>query len=137
MFDIKWIRENPEAFDKGLKLRSINAASAELIALDASRRAAQTELQEVQRQRNEASKAIGAAKSRGEDAADKMVAVQKLKEEFQKLEQEERSHGKNLKTALAAYPNMPAADVPEGVDEEDNVEIRTWGKKPEIIAASA
>ena len=65
MFDIKWIRENPEAFDNGLKLRGMNAASAELIAIDASRRAAQTELQELQRQRNAASKAIGAAKSRG------------------------------------------------------------------------
>lgn len=132
MFDIKWIRENPGAFDSGLKLRGINAASAELIALDASRRAAQTELQELQRQRNEASKAIGAAKSRGEDAAEQMAAVQGLKEAFQNLEQEERGHGEKLKTALAAYPNMPAADVPEGVDEDDNIEIRTWGKKPEI-----
>ena len=132
MFDIKWIRENPEAFDSGLKLRGINAASAKLIALDASRRAAQTELQELQRQRNEASKAIGAAKSRGEDAAEQMAAVQGLKEAFQNLEQEERGHGEKLKTALAAYPNMPAADVPEGVDEGDNIEIRTWGKKPEI-----
>ena len=132
MFDIKWIRENPGTFDRGLKLRGINAASAELIALDASRRAAQTELQELQRQRNEASKAIGAAKSRGEDAAEQMAAVQGLKEAFQNLEQEERGHGEKLKTALAAYPNMPAADVPEGVDEGDNIEIRTWGKKPEI-----
>ena len=132
MFDIKWIRENPGAFDRGLKLRGINAASAELIALDASRRAAQTELQELQRQRNEASKAIGAAKSRGEDAAEQMAAVQGLKEAFQNLEQEERGLGEKLKTALAAYPNMPAADVPEGVDEGDNIEIRTWGKKPEI-----
>lgn len=132
MFDIKWIRENPGAFDRGLKLRGINAASAELIALDASRRAAQTKLQELQRQRNEASKAIGAAKSRGEDAAEQMAAVQGLKEAFQNLEQEERGHGEKLKTALAAYPNMPAADVPEGVDEGDNIEIRTWGKKPEI-----
>ena len=132
MFDIKWIRENPEAFDSGLKLRGINAASAKLIALDASRRAAQTELQELQRQRNEASKTIGAAKSRGEDAAEQMAAVQGLKEAFQNLEQEERGHGEKLKTALAAYPNMPAADVPEGVDEGDNIEIRTWGKKPEI-----
>ena len=132
MFDIKWIRENPGAFDSGLKLRGINAASAELIALDASRRAAQTELQELQRQRNEASKAIGAAKSRGENAAEQMAAVQGLKEAFQNLEQEERGHGEKLKTALAAYPNMPAADVPEGVDEGDNIEIRTWGKKPEI-----
>ena len=132
MFDIKWIRENPEAFDNGLKLRGMNAASAELIAIDASRRAAQTELQELQRQRNAASKAIGAAKSRGEDADEKMAAVQGLKEASQKLEQEERGHGEALKTSLAAYPNTPADDVPRGVDEDDNVEIRRWGERPEL-----
>ncbi|PPR24510.1 MAG: Serine--tRNA ligase, partial [Alphaproteobacteria bacterium MarineAlpha10_Bin1] len=132
MFDIKWIRENPEAFDNGLKLRGMNAASAELIAIDASRRAAQTELQELQRQRNAASKAIGAAKSRGEDADEKMAAVQGLKEASQKLEQEERGHGEALKTSLAAYPNTPADDVPSGVDEDDNVEIRRWGERPEL-----
>ena len=132
MFDIKWIRENPEAFDNGLKLRGMNAASAELIAIDASRRAAQTELQELQRQRNAASKAIGAAKSRGEDANEQMAAVQGLKEASQKLEHEERGHGEALKTALAAYPNTPADDVPSGVDEDDNVEIRRWGERPEL-----
>ena len=132
MFDIKWIRENPEAFDSGLKLRGIEAASAELIALDAKRRAAQTELQDIQRRRNEASKAIGAAKSRGEDAAEEMAAVQGLKEAFQNLEQDERGHAEALKTALAAYPNTPAEGVPEGVDEDDNVEIRRWGERLEI-----
>ncbi len=130
MFDIKWIRENPEAFDGGLKLRGMEPASAQLIALDANRRAAQTELQDLQRQRNEASKAIGAAKSRGEDAAEEMAAVQGLKEAFQKLEQDERGHAEALKTALAAYPNMPAEGVPEGTDEEDNIEIRRWGERP-------
>ena len=132
MLDLKWIRENPEAFDGGLKLRGMDASAAQLIALDATRRAAQTELQDLQRQRNEASKAIGAAKSRGEDAAEEMAAAQGLKEAFQKLELEERGHGEALKTALAAFPNMPAEGVPEGVDEGDNVEIRRWGEKPKI-----
>ena len=132
MFDIKWIRDNPEAFDAGLKKRGMAAVADELIALDSSRRAAQTALQDVQRRRNEASKVIGAAKSRGEDAAEQMAEVQGLKEAFQTLEQEERDHAQALNTALAAYPNIPAADVPEGADEAANVEIRRWGEKPEL-----
>jgi len=136
MFDIKWIRKNPEAFDSGLKLRGMMAASGELIALDTSRRAAQTALQELQRRRNEASKAIAAAKSRGADAAAQMAEAQGLKEAFQKLEQDERGHAEALKTALAAYPNTPAEGVPEGVDEDDNIEIGRWGEKPDISGAA-
>ena len=131
MFDIKWIRDNPEAFDAGLKKRGMTGAAQEMIALDADRRAAQTELQELQRRRNEASKAIGAAKLRGEDAAKEMAEVQGLKEQYQTLEQDERGHAEKLNTALAAYPNMPADDVPEGADEYANVEIRRWGEAPE------
>ncbi|MDP6474929.1 MAG: serine--tRNA ligase [Alphaproteobacteria bacterium] len=132
MFDIKWIRDNPEAFDASLKKRGMAPAADELIALDKSRRAAQTALQDMQRRRNEASQAIGAAKSRGEDAAAQMAEVQSLKEAFQKLEQDERDHGEALNTALAAHPNRPAEDVPEGTDEADNVEVRRWGAKPEL-----
>ena len=134
MFDIKWIRDNPEAFDAGLGKRGLAPLAAQMIALDSNRRAAQTTLQDLQRRRNEASKAIGAAKSRGEDAAAEMAEVQGLKEAFQKLEAEEREHAQALNTALAAYPNTPNEDVPEGADEAANVEIRRWGEKPELSA---
>ena len=134
MFDIKWIRDNPEVFDAGLGKRGLAPLAAQMIALDSNRRAAQTTLQDLQRRRNEASKAIGAAKSRGEDAAAEMAEVQGLKEAFQKLEAEEREHAQALNTALAAYPNTPNEDVPEGADEAANVEIRRWGEKPELSA---
>jgi len=134
MFDIKWIRDNPEAFDAGLGKRGLAPLAEQMIALDSNRRAAQTTLQDLQRRRNEASKAIGAAKSRGEDAAAEMAEVQGLKEAFQKLEAEEREHAQALNTALAAYPNTPNEDVPEGADEAANVEIRRWGEKPELSA---
>ena len=134
MFDIKWIRDNPEAFDAGLGKRGLAPLAAQMIALDSNRRAAQTTLQDLQRRRNEASKAIGAAKSRGEDAAAEMAEVQGLKEAFQKLEAEEREHAQALNTALAAYPNTPNEDVPEGADEAANVELRRWGEKPELSA---
>ena len=134
MFDIRWIRDNPEAFDAGLGKRGLAPLAAQMIALDSNHRAAQTTLQDLQRRRNEASKAIGAAKSRGEDAAAEMAEVQGLKEAFQKLEAEEREHAQALNTALAAYPNTPNEDVPEGADEAANVEIRRWGEKPELSA---
>ena len=133
MFDIKWIRDNPEAFDAGLSKRGLTAMADQLIALDASRRAAQTALQDLQRQRNAASKAIGAAKSRGEDAAQQMAEVQGLKEAYQKLEQDEREQAQDLNAALAIYPNMPADEVPLGVDENANVEIKRWGEKPLLL----
>jgi len=130
MFDIKWICDNPKAFDAGLKKRGMAAAAGDITALDAARRAAQTELQELQRRRNEASKAIGAAKARGEDVAQEMAEVQGLKEKYQVLEKQERGHAEKLKASLAAYPNIPAEDVPEGASEDANLEIRRWGEAP-------
>ncbi len=132
MFDIKWIRDNPEDFDASLNKRGMATAADELIALDSVHRTGQTALQELQRERNEVSKAIGAAKSRNEDAAALMVQMRELKIAFPKLEQEVQEKAQALNTALAAYPNRPAEDVPEGTDEADNVEIRRWGEKPQL-----
>ncbi len=132
MFDIKWIRDNPEGFDASLNKRGMATAADELIALDSVHRTGQTALQELQRERNEVSKAIGAAKSRNEDAAALMVQMRELKIAFPKLEQEVQEKAQALNTALAAYPNRPAEDVPEGTDEADNVEIRRWGEKPQL-----
>ncbi|MBI05719.1 MAG: serine--tRNA ligase [Rhodospirillaceae bacterium] len=133
MFDIKSICNNPEAFDAGLKRRGMAAAAEDIIALDRMRRATQTELQELQRRRNEASKAIGVAKARGEDVAHEMAEVRDLKEEYQEFERGERDLAETLDTLLAAYPNIPAEDVPEGADEDANVEIRRWGEVPQIV----
>ena len=62
MYDIKWIRENPDAFDRGLKRRGLQPLSQKLIALDEKRRAAITKFEQAQARRNAASKEIGAAK---------------------------------------------------------------------------
>jgi seryl-tRNA synthetase len=74
MFDLKWIRESPEAFDRALQRRGLAASSAEVLDLDRQRRGALTGLQEMQTRRNEASKAIGEAKRKGHDAADLIAA---------------------------------------------------------------
>jgi seryl-tRNA synthetase len=124
MHDIRWIRENPDAFDEGLKRRFLAPEAASLLAIDAKRRAVLTGLQEIQARRNDASKEIGRARGAGEEAlAKKLIKeVAGLKDEVQKGEEEAKKLEKELDDALASIPNLPADDVPEGRDEEANVE---------------
>lgn len=129
MHDLKYIRENPEEFDAALARRGVAAVSAELIGLDEAKRAAQTELQHSLARRNEASKAIGAAKGRGDEATAHamMGEVSALKEQLPDLEEKEREAIGALDDLVAGLPNLPADDVPQGNDENDNVELTKWG----------
>ena len=129
MHDIKSIRENPEAFDAGLARRGVEPQAAALVALDADYRAVLTENQQTQARRNEASKAIGAAKAAKDEekAAALMAEVATLKTRLAELDDKERVLGEKLTGLLAALPNIPAADVPQGADEADNVELSRWG----------
>jgi seryl-tRNA synthetase len=139
VFDIRWIRDNPEAFDVGLRKRGIASGgdvkfAQELIALDEARRAVITRLQEVQAQRNAASKEIGKAKGAKDEAtaAKLMAEVAALKDELAKGEDEQKAHDKTLHDALSVIPNLPADDVPEGADEKGNTEIRKVGTPPKF-----
>ena len=129
MHDIKLIRENPAAFDAGLARRGVEPVAAAILNLDTARRAVATAMQEGQNQRNEASKAIGAAMGRGDkDEAERLKGeVATLKERLPQLEQEDRELSAQLADALARYPNIPADDVPPGEDESQNVEVLRWG----------
>lgn len=130
MFDIKWIRENPEEFDRGLGRRNLEPLSASLIALDKARREAETQAQEIQANRNKLSKQIGEAKSRGEDAADIIAEVSRSKEAQAEAEKVALTRSEDLTEALSSIPNLPLDVVPDGVDENDNREERTWGEIP-------
>ncbi len=130
MHDLKWIRENPEAFDAGLRKRSVAPASARIFRLDDERRACITKLQEDQAKRNEASKAIGAAKAKGEGAEELITEVASLKSRIRAGEERERALSRQLEAALAELPNLPADDVPVGDDESANREIRRHGDPP-------
>ena len=96
MFDVKWIRENPEAFDRGRARRNLPPLSAEIVALDAKRRAAQTSWQEMQARRNELSKQIGQLKSKGQDASAVMAEVAALKDKMTEAEAAEQALAKEL-----------------------------------------
>jgi seryl-tRNA synthetase len=130
MHDLRAIREDPQSFDAGLARRGLEPASTAILQADESRRAVTTRAQEAQARRNEASKAIGAAMGKGDKAtADALKAeVAALKETLPALEEEERRLGAELDALLAALPNIPADDVPEGTDETGNVEVARWGE---------
>ncbi len=134
MFDIKWIRDNPAAFDAGLKKRELEPLSVAILALDEKRRAHLTSLQEAQARRNAASKEIGKAKATKDEAlaASLMAEVAALKETLANGEAEERELDAEIQAMLAIIPNLPRDDVPEGKDEHDNVEVRRVGTPPKL-----
>ena len=130
MYDIKWIRENEAAFERGRARRGLDPVAAQLFAFDDARRAAIAELQKAQERRNAASKEIGAAMKAGDAArAEALKAeVAAIKDNWENLESAERYAIAELDNALAALPNTPRDDVPDGVDENDNVEVARWGE---------
>ncbi|THV13672.1 serine--tRNA ligase [Rhizobium rhizophilum] len=132
MLDIKWIRENPEAFDAALAKRGAEPLSASLIALDQKRRAVAQAMQDMQSRRNSASKDIGAAMAqKNMELAEKLKAeVASLKDTLPAAEEEERQLTSELNDALSRIPNIPHDDVPVGKDEHDNVVARVVGEKP-------
>lgn len=134
MFDIKWIRDNPDAFDEGLRKRGLAAMAGQLVEMDEARRNHLTALQEAQSRRNAASKDIGKAMAaRDQVTADRLKAeVAELKDFIQAGEEKARQLETALNDALAAIPNLPLEDVPVGVDENDNLEVRRWGEPPKF-----
>ncbi|MEX0584071.1 MAG: serine--tRNA ligase [Sneathiella sp.] len=130
MLDLKWIRENPEAFDAAMARRGLPPQSDTLLLLDADKRKIQTEMQEVQARRNAAAKEIGKAKASGADAEPLIREVADLKGAAQNLEADERKLQDELDTALSVLPNILNDDVPDGASEDENVELRRIGDIP-------
>src|SRR3978361_1059155 len=124
MHDIKSIRENPETFDAGLKRRGLAPVSAALLAIDEKRRAAILASEQAQARRNSASREIGDAKKAKDDAraATLMAEVGELKTTRPELEASTKAADEELARELAAIPNLPLDEVPDGVDEHGNVQ---------------
>ncbi|MBP6030732.1 MAG: serine--tRNA ligase [Sphingobium sp.] len=128
MHDIRYIRDNPQAFDEELKRRGLEGMSAELLALDETRRAQMTALQNGLARRKDLSALFGKAKSQGTELSSAELAeLQSLKNNIPQGEAEVERLERELNAMLAAIPNLPAADVPEGADEHANVEVSRWG----------
>jgi len=129
MHDIKWIRENAHAFDAALKRRGLAPLSSSLLAIDEKRRAAILKSEQAQARRNSASKEIGDAKKAKDDAraAVLMAEVAELKTTMPKLEADTKAAEEELAKELAAIPNLPSDEVPDGVDEHGNVVRHHFG----------
>ena len=132
MHDIKLIRDDPAAFDNGLKRRGLPPQSTDVLKRDAELRALLVKLQTAQARRNEASKLIGQAKAKKDEAQAQslMAEVAGLKDEIQKGEEEQGRLEAAVGEVLATIPNLPAPEVPDGADEKSNREIRRAGSRP-------
>ncbi|MEO1723414.1 MAG: serine--tRNA ligase [Pseudomonadota bacterium] len=137
MHDIRYIRENPEAFDKALMRRGGEGASEEILEIDAKRRRAIAAAEAALSERNAASKEVGKAKASGNEAEFERLRalVGTKKDEIAALEDEAKTADAALTDLLLGLPNLPADDVPDGADEEANVEIRRWGEPKAIEGA--
>lgn len=128
MHDLKALRDDPQSFDKNWARRGLSPLTPEILKLDESRRAVQTEMQSVQARRNEASKEIGALKSKGGDASALIEEVAGLKDRLAALEESDRETAEKLHALLSSIPNRLADDVPDGPDETANVEVFRFGE---------
>ena len=129
MHDIRFIRENPAAFDAALSRRGLSPMAAELLAIDEARRAKILAAETAAAAQNAASKDVGAAKARGDNAEFERLRalVAEKKAEGARLTEEAGAEDARLKDALMRIANLPLEEVPEGPDESGNVEIRRWG----------
>ena len=127
MLDVKWIRQNPEALDAMLKKRGAESVSSTLLEMDEKRRSVMTALQALQSERNSISKEIGNAKANGQDAAPLFAKMKDVGPKMKTLEEQERTLVQEFDDFIATLPNLLAENVPEGVDEEDNLEISRLG----------
>jgi seryl-tRNA synthetase len=132
MYDIKWIRENAEVFDRGLKRRGLEPRAEKLLALDDARRWAIAKTQEEQERRKTLSKKIGAAMAAKDfsraEALKKQVDDLDLKSDIKEAVEQQATAKLNLALDVGEIPNLPLEDVPYGKDENDNVELRRVGE---------
>jgi len=129
MHDIRQIRNNPQAFDRAMARRRAHVSSSDILARDAARRANIQAAEAALAARNSASKEVGAAKARGDEAEFQrlraLVSAKKI--EIARLESKAAAEDQQLTDILMGLPNLPYDDVPDGTDEADNVEINRWG----------
>lgn len=132
MHDIRFIRNNPDAFDNALARRNLPAHAAEILKLDEQHRKVITDLQELQSHRNQLAKEYAIAKKNGQDVSDLATQSSALGDKMTELSHLEAELGNQLKHELAHIPNLPAIDCPDGKDETDNVEVRAFGEHPQF-----
>ena len=128
MLDLKWLREEPAAFDAALVRRGGWPGAADVLSLDAKKREVETRLQEQQALRNRLSREIGQRRGEGPPSAEMIARMAAIKDAVKQGEEELRRLEAELDALLATFPNVLAPDVPDGLDETHNVVVRTVGE---------
>jgi seryl-tRNA synthetase len=126
MLDLRLVREDGERVSAALARRGVTIDLTEFLALDAKRRAAQQEIESLRRKRNEASEEIGRLKKTGQTADDKVAEMRAVGDSIAALEGSTREWEEGQRNILLMIPNLPHATVPDGKDENENVEVRRW-----------
>ena len=129
MHDIRAIRDNPEAFEQALNRRGLHGLTSQILSLDGDRRARISAAETAQAEQNKASKEVGAAKARGDEAEFERLRalVAQTKSDIAAMQAEAADLDARLRDLLLVIPNLPLDRVPDGADEDDNVELRRWG----------
>jgi seryl-tRNA synthetase len=135
MLDIRLIRDNPEGIKTRLRQRGGSVADLidDVLAIDAQRRAAETEKQKLQADRTRLSKEIGMGRREGRDTAEQEAHVRGIGEQIDGLEQQTRDLDERQENLLLGIPNLPHELCPVGADAEANPEVRRWGHLPEFL----
>lgn len=136
MLDIKFVRSNPDLVLEGLSKRGSDISLDEFLRLDARRREKLVVVEQLKNTRNVVSEEIGKLKKSGQPAEDKVLEMRQVSQQIKDIDDEVRSIEDRLQEILLAIPNIPDESVPEGKDENDNVEIRRWGKPREFEFAA-
>ncbi len=132
MLDPKYVRANPEEVANLLKKKGYEFPVEQFVELDNQRKTIQTETETLQNERNTRSKGIGKAKAAGEDIQPLLAEVQNLGDQLDAAKERLNEVQAQLDNLLLGVPNIPHESVPEGADEDDNVEVRTWGTPAEF-----
>jgi len=130
MHNTRFIRENPEAFDLGMARRGLEAFSKLILELDSQNRSIMTAIQQLQTRRNALSKEVGMLKAVGDSAGELISEVACIKGEMEELQEKQKAIDEQIFSILDGLPNLPAEEVPEGIDDSANIEVRRVGEKP-------
>ncbi|MBT6980869.1 MAG: serine--tRNA ligase, partial [Candidatus Marinimicrobia bacterium] len=133
MISIKDLRKQPELYKEMLALKNDHADVDQLLLLDKTFRRLQTEVNHLRAERNSASEAIGLAKKAGQDASGAIKQTRELGDRLKEIENRLHQTDEELNKILYQIPNLPHETVPKGSNEINNVEIKSWGKKPDFM----
>ncbi|OGG02885.1 serine--tRNA ligase, partial [Candidatus Gottesmanbacteria bacterium RBG_16_37_8] len=130
MLDINFIRNNPDKVKQAIALKHENAASIDqILEVDTQRRSMIHACEQLKSKRNEKSKEVSELKKKGQDASQIIEETKKIGDEIKSIEEKQKELDSQITNLMLRIPNIPAADVPIGKDEKDNVIVRAWGQR--------